>query len=303
MRWVVVTLLTQYPCRCDGWGVHSDPLSVSIHVSIDDGAATAGGQNETLRVVEAMQPDVISGAWRNGDLTARSQGLATAVAAQSDYSRSVGFSAESAKRLALPNAVGPEGRSVAANGATAMDPLASAWHDLVTKQGMVRVAGIAEYVLAHGVGASLSRRPTGWSDEHNALFVRAVRKDKQLNCTLPPDFHIRQHVADVRRRVCNSSESCAHLLRDPIIHEYQRWSFRANVAAWTDAVKTTVAAANEAPFNGPARQPGVSGGGVPGSCWRDRTQVAAGQQGGGLVGWSAWDLALSRAGYEILAEI
>ena len=68
MRWVrlipvLSLLLAQHPHPCAGWGVHSDPLSVSIHVSID-GATAAGGSenNETLRVVEAMQPDVISGA-------------------------------------------------------------------------------------------------------------------------------------------------------------------------------------------------------------------------------------------------
>ena len=51
-------------------GVHSDPLGVLIHVSVDVPAAlstvpTRWDDDDTRKVLAELQPDVISGAWRD----------------------------------------------------------------------------------------------------------------------------------------------------------------------------------------------------------------------------------------------
>jgi hypothetical protein len=145
------------------------------------------------------------------------------------------------------------------------------------------------------------RRETGWSDADNRVFVQAAsRNQTMLTHTLPHGFHIRQYVAEARQRLrCNSTakHACTALLqKDNVLHEFQRATYRAHIAAWDDATKTTMYAANEAPFNGDVRSAGVSGTGAVGSCWRDRTQIMGASSAVGLVGWSAFDLALSRVG-------
>jgi hypothetical protein len=98
---------------------------------------------------------------RDGNLFARAQGIATAVAAQYHYSRSVGFSVDAVSALFGDGgaAAAEDGRRVqAAAGTVMMDPLSSTWQEMVVKQGMARVARTAEFVQVRGVGASVSRR-------------------------------------------------------------------------------------------------------------------------------------------------
>ena len=69
---IVVLLGTcaRLPKPVVGWGVHSDPLGVLIHVSVDVPAAlstvpTRWDDDDTRKVLAELQPDVISGAWRD----------------------------------------------------------------------------------------------------------------------------------------------------------------------------------------------------------------------------------------------
>ena len=229
--WVVVNVC---PCRIYSPAWKSDARREALHRDFD--------------------PDVCdwwSGAALNrGDFfTAR--GIASSSQTEYEYQEAIGPMWGFARTLFHDNGMAlREDRSWARfpptkyGGAHMLCLNAPKWRTVVG-QGMLRAAVIGDGVAQDNIGCPVSKYHPGFCDWCNRRFVACLRKrfsEDQLQAMGVGDlrrFHLRRYVAAGRKaaglpfyKPPREGADPESLIRDPIIHEYIRFQYRAMLEVW-----------------------------------------------------------------------
>lgn len=136
------------------------------------------------------------------------------------------------------------------------------WHEMV-KQGMIRMVSFGDGLEQDNIGCPLNKNygPV-YSDWDNEQFKRWLqRRFSDASGRFQIDdwkaFHIRNHIEKVRKTNANEG-----LVQDPLIHEFIRFQYLANIWAWADIVRASKEEARKRHLPEPAvygNQYGASG--------------------------------------------
>lgn len=208
---------------------------------------------ERLDYQEQIDPDFLglwSGASMNRGDFFRMRGVAVNSPSEYEYQESIGPMYGFAEEFFTGNGVAiKEDGTVPLRSpwnVPFMCNIAPKWHEVIT-QGMTRMADSFDAVYQDNIAAPIDAWNGGnFCDWCNKRFIEYL-KDRFDECQLitlgvedVDQFHIRDYLQQKRQVMNNES-----LIEEPVIHEYIRYQYIAQMSAWIDCAEQSKLAASK----------------------------------------------------------